>query len=98
MSNMSDINKTLETIKNVIKNLEIRGITSSKAKEDYFWNNYQEITNKYPFLVSHLCSNGDNKMLEIMIEQLSNIKQGNISQADADKKIGELLADKFLPS
>ncbi len=98
MSNINDINKTIETIKIVIKNLEIKGITSPKAKEDYFWNNYQEMTNKYPFLVSHLCSGEDNKLLEMMIEKLSNIKNGNISQSDADKEIGQILADKFLPN
>jgi hypothetical protein len=96
MSNINDIKNTINTIKVVIKNLEMKGITSSKAKEDYFWTNYQDITNKYQFLISHLCSNGDNKLLDIMMEQLINVKTGNKTQADADKEIGQILADKYL--
>ena len=52
--------------------------------------------NRFTFLVSQLCSNTDNKMLDIMIAQLEEVERTGISSHEADKKIGEKLATAYL--
>jgi hypothetical protein len=95
--NSQEVVKTIEIIKNIIKNIERQGIIDPVKKENYFWNNHSDITNKYPFLVSQLCSNADNSILESMIEHLKNIDEGKITKKDADKSIGDELSKKFNP-
>ena len=92
-----EIVKTIEIIKNIIQNIERQGIVEQGKKENYFWNNHPEITNKYPFLVSQLCSNTDNSMLDSMIGYLKEIDQGKITKKDADKSVSEELSKKFIP-
>jgi hypothetical protein len=93
---VNDIKNTIKNIKTIIQNIELTGITSSSGKEDYFWKNYPDLMNKYTFLISQLCSNTDNSMLDIMIKQLEQVKKGK-KMDDADKEIGETLANNYLP-
>ena len=95
--NVSDIKKTIKNIKTIIQNIELKGINTPSAKEDYFWKNHSDLMNKYTFLVSQLCSNTDNSMLEIMIKQLEQVEKGK-KMDDADKEIGENLANSYLPT
>jgi hypothetical protein len=44
-----------------------------------------------------LLTNMEHPMLNIMLTQLENIEKGVISQDDADKEIGEKLAEDYLP-
>jgi hypothetical protein len=90
-----DIIKIIDNIQTIIKNIERQGITESINKENYFWNNHPDITNKYPFLVSQLCSNTDNSMLQNMVKYLKDIEDGKITKKDADKSISEDLSKKF---
>ncbi len=92
-----EVIKTIDIIKNIIKNIERQGIVDPIKKENYFWNNHSDITNKYPFLVSQLCSNTDNAMLDTMIEHLKQIDDGKISKKEADKSVSEELSKKFTP-
>ena len=92
-----EIKSSIKTIKTIIKNIELKGITKPADKEDYFWKNHPDMMNRFTFLISQLCSNSDNQMLDIMIKQLEEIEKGKISSNDADKKIGEKLATSYLP-
>ncbi len=92
-----NIIKTIETIKNIIKNIERQGINDPIKKENYIWNNHPDLTNKYPFLVSQLCNNTDNSILESMIGYLKDIDEGKITKKDAGKSISEELSKKFIP-
>jgi hypothetical protein len=94
--NSQEVIKTIDLIKNIIQNIERQGLVDSIKKENYFWNNHPDITNKYPFLVSQLCSNTDNSILESMIENLKKIDEGKITKKDADKSVSEELSKKFL--
>jgi hypothetical protein len=94
---VSEIKSSIKTIKTIINNIELKGITRSADKEDYFWKNHPEMMNRFAFLISQLCSNTDNRMLDIMIKQLEEIEKGQVSQNDADKKIGDKLATEYLP-
>ncbi len=93
--NVNDIKKDINNIKNIIKNIELKGINSSYDKENYFWDNYPDLMNRYTFLISQLCSNTDNSMLDIMIKELEQINKGK-KMEDADKEIGEKLANNYL--
>jgi hypothetical protein len=90
-----DIIKTVDTIKNIIINIERQGIVDPAKKEGYFWNNHSDLTNKYPFLISQLCSNTDNTMLNNMIQYLKQIENGEMTKAEADKSIGDQLSKKY---
>lgn len=90
-----DIIKIIDNIQIIIKNIERQGITDPIKKENYFWNNHPDITNKYPFLVSQLCSNTDNSMLQNMIGYLKNIEEGKITKKDAEKSLTDELSKKF---
>jgi hypothetical protein len=94
--NVNDIKKNIKNIKTIIQNIELKGINTPSAKEDYFWKNHQDLMNKYTFLISQLCSNTDNSMLDIMIKQLEQVEKGK-KMDDADKEIGEKLANNYLP-
>ena len=104
---MSDVKKqtpdvktmkeTIDKIKNVLLNIEKKGITNTKDKEDYFWKNHGDIMGKYPFLVSMMCSGQDMSMLDMMMYKLTQIQKGELSHDDADKEIGKQLAADYLP-
>lgn len=89
--------ETIEKIKIVLSNLEKKGITNTKQKEDYFWKNHSDIMAKYPFLVSMMCSGGDMSMLDMMMYKLNQIQKGELSHDEADREIGKQLADDYLP-
>ncbi len=91
-----EIKSSIKTIKTIIKNIELKGIVNPADKEDYFWKNHPDMMNRFAFLISQLCSNSDNKMLDIMIAQLEQIEKG-MPLEEADKKIGEKLANNYLP-
>lgn len=93
---VNEIKSSINNIKIIIKNIETKGISRPADKENYFWENYPEMMNRFPFLVSQLCSNNDNKMLDVMVAQLEQIEKGKTLD-DADKEIGEKLADSYLP-
>ena len=93
---LEETKKSINNIKIIIKNIEMKGIILPADKEDYFWNNHPDLMNRYTFLISQLCSNNDNRMLDIMIAQLEQVEKG-MTLDDADKKIGEKLADNYLP-
>ena len=92
-----EIKSSIKTIKTIIKNIELKGITRPADKENYFWENHPDMMNRFTFLISQLCSNSDNQMLDIMIKQLEEIEKGNVSRNDADEKIGKKLATAYLP-
>lgn len=95
--NVKDIKEVIIKIKNIINNLSKKNITSPTARENYFWANHSDIMNKYPFLVTQLCSGGDMTMLDMMLYKLEQVEKGELNQDTADKQIGKQLADEYLP-
>ena len=93
---LEETKKAINNIKTIIKNIEVKGIIRPADKEDYFWNNHSDLMNRYTFLISQLCSNNDNRMLDIMLNQLEKVEKGK-SLDEADKDIGQVLADNYLP-
>ena len=94
---VAEIKSSINNIKTIIKNIELKGIITPADKENYFWENYPDIMNRFTFLVSQLCSNTDNRMLDIMIAQLEEVERNELSSHDADINIGKKLATSYLP-
>ena len=87
----------LKTIINRIKNINLKILSKSQEeKEDYFFKNHYDIMNKYPFLVSQICSGNDLDKLEYMISNLEQIEKGNYTKEEMDKIVGEKLADEYV--
>ena len=91
--NSTEIKNMINDIKNIISNLDRKGITN---KEEYFWNNHPDIMNKYPFLVSLLVTDNNPTMLDKMVKQLELIEKGKITKEQADTSIGKQLGDTYL--
>jgi hypothetical protein len=94
---VSELKQIITKIQNIITNLDRKGIVGINAREDYFWKNHLNLMNRYPFLISQLCSNNDMTMVNKMLEQLTEIQNGEKTQHQADKDIGDVLAKEYLP-
>ena len=93
---VKELQNTIANIKKIIVTLEKKQIFDQTKREDYFFDNHPDIMGKYAFLVSQLCSGGDNSMLDVMLGHLSAIETGQTSQEAAEVKLGEQIADQFL--
>ena len=94
---LAEIKISINTIKTIIKNIQLKGINTAADKEDYFWKNHPDMMNRFTFLISQLCSDINSPMLNIMLNQLEQVEKGQ-SLDDADKQIGQKLASVYLPT
>lgn len=92
-----EIKSSINKIKTIIKNIELKGITTATDKEDYFWKNHPDMMNRFTFLISQLCSDINSPMLNIMLSQLEQVEKG-MTLDEADKQIGKKLASSYLPT
>lgn len=90
---LDDIKKTIDRIKNINNKILSKSL---EEKEEYFFENYPDIMNTYPFLVSQICSGQDLATLDYMLSSLEQIEKGNISKDNMDKIVGERLADEYV--
>ena len=93
---VKDLRNVIKNIQKVIKELDKKQIFGQEQRENYFFDNHVDIMNKYPFLVSHLCSGNDNSMLEIMFRHLEEVEVGEKTYEQADVTIGEKLVTSFI--
>ena len=94
---LAEIKTSINTIKTIIKNIQLKGINTAAEKEDYFWKNHPDMMNRFTFLISQLCSDINSPMLNIMLNQLEQVEKGQ-SLDEADKQIGQKLASVYLPT
>lgn len=90
---LDDIKKTIDRIKNINNKILSKSL---EEKEDFFFKNFPDIMNKYPFLVSQICSGQNLKTLDYMLNSLEQIENGNISKDNMDKIVGEKLVDEYV--
>ena len=90
---VDDLRNIIERIKNI--NIKIFSKTLEE-KEDYFFKNHSDIMDKYPFLVSQICSGGDLSTLDYMLSSLEQVEKGNSTNDEMDKIVGERLADEYV--
>jgi len=89
--------KELEQVINRIKNINLKLMSYSlEEKENYFYDNHQELMEKYPFLIFQICSGEDLSMITHMLNELRKIENGQKSQEQVDVEMGEMLAEKYV--
>ena len=96
MSKVEKLKEIIVEIKNIIKILENKNINVLKDREDYFWDNHYDIMNKYPFLVSQLCSGADNEMLNFMLTKIDEMDKTATNNKKMDEIVGQKIVDKFV--
>ena len=64
--------------------------------EIFFMENDSEFYEKYPYLIKKLVKGGSLEFLEIMLENIEKIENGEQTQAATELKLGEDLANQFL--
>lgn len=96
MSKVDELKNVINNIKNIIKDLENKEINDLKARENYFWDNHGELMNRYPFLVSQLCSSNDDSMLDYMLNQIEQMEKGNKTNKETDVQVGQKIVDTYV--
>lgn len=91
--NVKEMREMIERVKKINMKLSHMSLTE---KENHFFDNYPDIMNKYPFLISTVCSGGDLTMLDYMLSSLEQVEKGNTSQEDMEVIVGERLADDYV--
>lgn len=91
--NVNEVKKMIKRIKNINNKIVNKTI---EEKENYFFKNHSDIMEKYPFLVSIICSGDDLNMLDYMLNHLEQIEKGNSSQLEVDKIVGERLSSEYV--
>jgi hypothetical protein len=91
--NVKELRKVIDRIKNINNKIYSKPLDE---KEDYFFKNHSDIMNNYPFLVSEICSGRDLDKLEYMLNNLEQVEKGNTTKEEADKIVGERLADEYV--
>lgn len=69
---------------------------SLKEREDYFFDNHNQLMNDYPFLVSQICSGGDLQMLETMLQHMEAMERGEKTKNQADTELGQQLSKEYV--
>jgi len=61
-----------------------------------FESNFPEFNEKYPTVMKKIVNGDDLKYLDKMIEALEKIENNEISKTEAEKKLGEELAEEYI--
>ena len=64
--------------------------------ELFFIENDSTFYEQYPYLVKKLIKGGDMSFLNVMLENLKKVEEGDQTLASTELKLGEELAQKFL--
>src|SRR6056300_164194 len=97
MSNKEPNVSELKNIVNRIKKINLKIFSKTlHEKEDYFFKNHPDLMDKYPFLVSQICSGEDLTKLQYMLDSLEQVEHGNSTREEMDKVVGERLAEEYV--
>jgi len=95
---VNELKETIKEIKEIITELDRNQIFDQNKREEYFFTNHSKIMSMYPFLVSQLCSDTSNNMLNEMLKTIHDMEVGKKTPDQADISIGEKLGESFLKS
>ena len=93
---VKELREKIKSIEKIISILDKKKIFGQENRENYFFENHNDIMGNYPFLVSQLCSNSDNDMLEIMLRHIEEIELGEKSKDEAELIIGDKLVNNYV--
>jgi hypothetical protein len=96
-----DVKKFKACVEMIKKFTQIPELQELKTKDkDKYKEQMREyfpvFSSSYESLFALIIENTNLMILDKMLEQLINIEMGNISKDDAEKRLGDLLADNFL--
>lgn len=92
--NTEEIKKKIEESKKIIDEMKKDSKTSVDI-EAFFFKNDELFYNRYPYLIKMLIKNDNLEMLDKMLENMSQVENGNQSLASTELKLGTELADKY---
>ena len=93
---VNDLKNKIESIKLKITELKEKS-TPNNDIEAYFFNNEEQLYQKYPYLIKKLIKNDDLEFLDKMISNLEMVESGEQTFASTELKLGKELADQYLP-
>jgi hypothetical protein len=93
---VNDLKNKIESIKLKITELKEKSTTNNDI-EAYFFNNEEQLYQKYPYLIKKLIKNDDLEFLDKMISNLEMVESGEQTFASTELKLGKELADQYLP-
>lgn len=95
MSKVTEIKNVIEQINKILEEIKEYELTNDE-KMDYFFDNHEELTNKYPFLIKQFIDGNDLSMLNVMLRTLEEKEKYNLDNNTVDKQMGEILASQYL--
>ena len=99
---MSSNNYKIPDLKLKIKEVaeKIKELVDQKKTEIeiemFFFENDEKFYEEYPYLVKKLIKGGNMDFLDVMLNNLEKIENGDQSLASTELKLGEELASKYL--
>lgn len=91
---VKELRKIINEIQQI--NSKLNKKMSLKDREDYFFDNHNQLMNDYPFLVSQICSGSDLQMLETMLQQMEAMERGEKTKNQADTELGQKLSKEYV--
>jgi len=94
---VKELQDVIKNVEKIIRVLDKKQIFGQEERENYFFEHHNDIMGKYPFLISHLCSNTNNDMLDIMLRHIEEVEIGEKTKEEAELIVREKLAANFIP-
>lgn len=94
--NVKNIRANINIIEQEIKDLELKGVTTSFDIELHILEKFPEFYSLYPFLVKKICKKDDYTLLFDILNKLENVENGNENFTDVEQKLSMDLANKYL--
>ena len=101
---MSDSNTNIKVPELKVKIAEVQKKIQELVKQNktdleiemFFIENDSKFYEQYPYLVKKIIKGGDMSFLNIMLENLQKVEEGEQTLASTELKLGEDLAQQFL--
>ncbi len=93
---VNEIKDKVKIIKEKVSELRSQNIPDVDI-ESHFFNNEEEMYQKYPYLIKKIIKNDNLDFLDKMISNLEKVETGDQSFASTELKLGKELADEYLP-
>ena len=93
--NVQEIKNKIKFIQEKISDL-IKENKNTVEIEMYFLENDSEFYEKYPYLIKKLIKGGSLEFLDVMLNNLEKVENGEQTMASTELKLGESLANQYL--
>tara|TARA_B100000161_G_C33210483_1_gene263999 strand:- start:141 stop:464 length:324 start_codon:yes stop_codon:yes gene_type:complete len=90
-----DLKSKIKNVQDQIKKL-VKEKKTNVEIELFFIENDSKFYEEYPYLVKKLIKGGDMEYLDVMLDNLQKIQDGDQTLASTELKLGDELAQKFV--